>query len=112
MPRPAKIDGRDKPTELLGALVHWFMHNNLITVLDSYTRLYAHKDFKVSYQALKRVISGVTQHGGSYYKRLDQEKEDGDEDDTAPKCKCKRPNPVDVALAKKQKVTKVALMAE
>ena len=99
MPRPAKIDGTDKPTKLLGALVHWVMLNNLLMVLNSYTRQQAHEDFDVSLTVFKGVISGVWQHGGSYYKRLEQEKEYGDEDDTAPKRKCKMPYPVDVALA-------------
>ena len=108
MPRPAKIDGTNKPTKLMGALVHQVLCNNLLTVLDSYTKFKAHEDFDVSYTMLKRVISGVMQHGGSYYKKLDQEKEDGDEEDTTPKWKHKRPNTVYVALAKKQKVTKVA----
>ena len=28
MPRPAKLDGTDLPTKLLGTLVHWVMCNN------------------------------------------------------------------------------------
>ena len=112
MPRPAKINGTDKPTKLLGALVHWVMHNNLLTVLNSYTKWQAHIDFIVSYTVFKRVISGVWQHRGSYYKKLEQEQVEGDDGDTTPKRKRKAPNPVDVALAKKRKVTSSADMAE
>ena len=43
MPRPAKIDGTDKCTKLLDALVHWVMHNNLLTLLNLYMRIDAHK---------------------------------------------------------------------
>ena len=39
MPRPDRIDGTDKPTNFLGALVHWVMRNNLLTVLDFYTKV-------------------------------------------------------------------------
>ena len=38
MPRPAKLDGTDLPTKLLGTLVHWVMRNNLLTRLNMYTR--------------------------------------------------------------------------
>ena len=33
MPRPVKLNGTDEDTKLLGALVHWVMHNNLLTIL-------------------------------------------------------------------------------
>ena len=59
MPRPAKVDGTDLPTKLLGALVHWVMSNNLLTKLNTYTKWQAHLDFDVSYTVFKRVISGV-----------------------------------------------------
>ena len=110
MPRPAKLNGRDLPTKLLGTLVHWVMCNSLLTKLNMYTRKQASKDFDVSYTKFKRVVSGVWQQGGSYYTRLEQEQEEGD--DKAPWRKCKALNPVDVALAKKRKVTLSADMAE
>ena len=112
MPRPAKLDGTDQPTKLLGALVYWVMCNNLLTKLNTYTRWQAHLDFDVSYRVFKTVISRVWQKGGSYYKKLEQEQEEGDDDDTAPKRKRKAPNPVDMALDKKRKVTSSADMAE
>ena len=43
---------------------------------------------------------------------MEQEQEEGGENGTAPKRKCRAPNPVDVALAKKRKVTPSADMAE
>ena len=70
MPRPVKLDGTDKDTKLLGTLVHWVMHNNLLTRLNMYSAKQASKDFGVSYTQLKRVITGVWQHGGSYYEGL------------------------------------------
>ena len=77
--------------------VHWVMHNNLLTKLNTYTKRQAHLDFDVSYIVFKRVISGVWQHGGSYYKRLEQEQKEGGDDGTTPKRKCRAPTPVDVA---------------
>ena len=68
-PRPVKLDGTDEDTKLLGALVHWVMHNNLLTILNKYPAVQASRDFDVSYVKFKRVITGVKQHGGSYYKR-------------------------------------------
>ena len=103
MPRPVKLDGTDKDTKLLGALVHWVMRNNLLTSLNTYSAIQASRDFDVSYTKLKRVITGVWQHGGSYYERLCREQE-GDEA-KKPRKKCKAVNPVDTALAKKRKVT-------
>ena len=70
MPGPVKLDGTDEDTKLLGTLVHWVMCNNLLTRLNMYSAIQASKDFDVSYTKLKRVITGVWQHGGSYYKRL------------------------------------------
>ena len=70
IPRPVKFDGTDKDTKLLGALVHWVMHNNQLTRLNTYSAIQASRDFDVSYTKLKRVITGVWQHRGSYYKRL------------------------------------------
>ena len=70
IPRPAKLDGMDLDTKLLGTLFHWLMCNNLLTKLNTYSAKHASKDFDVSYTNLKRVITGVWQHGGSYYKRL------------------------------------------
>ena len=103
MPRPVKLDGTDKDTKLLGALVHWVMHNNLLTRLNMYSAIQASRDFDVSYTKLKRVITGVWQHGGSYYERLHQEQEGGEAKKSRKKCKAV--NPVDTALAKKRKVT-------
>ena len=103
MPRPVKFDGTDKDTKLLGALVHWVMCNNLLTRLNTYSAIQASRDFDVSYTKLKRVITGVWKHGGSYYKRLHQEQEGGEA--KKPRKKCKAVNPVDAALAKKRKVT-------
>ena len=67
----------DEDTKLLGALVHLVMHNNLLTRLHIYSALQASRDFDVSYAKLKRVITGVKQHGGSYYERLCREQEGG-----------------------------------
>ena len=103
MPRPVKVDGTDEHTKLLGTLVHWVMHNNLLTRLNMYSAKQASKDFDVSYTKLKRVITGVWQHGGSYYERLCREQEGGEA--KKPSKKCKAVNPVDTALAKKRKVT-------
>ena len=52
---------------------------------------------------MKRVITGVRQHGGSYYKRQCR-KQEGKETKKWGK-KCKAANQVDAALAKKKKVT-------
>ena len=70
MLRPVKLDGTDEDTKLLGALVHWVMHNNLLTRLNTYSAIQASRDFDVSYTKLKRVITEVWQHRGSYYERL------------------------------------------
>ena len=101
MPRPAKFDGTDIDTKLLGTLVHLVMCNNLLTRLNTYSAKQASKDFDVSYTKLKRVITGVWQHGGSYYKRLHQEQEGGEAKKSNKKCKAV--NPVDTALAKKRR---------
>ena len=69
MPRPVKLDGTDEDTMLLGALVHWVMCNNLLTILNKYPAIQDCRDFDVSYAKLKKVITGVKQHGGSYYER-------------------------------------------
>ena len=103
MPRPVKLDGTDEATKLLGTLVHWVMCNNLLTRLKTYSAIQASRDFDVSYTKLKKVITGVWQHGGSYYKRLHQEQEGGET--KKPRKKRKTVNPVDAALAKKRKVT-------
>ena len=100
MPRPVKLDGTDKDTKLLGALVHWVMRNNLLTIVNNYPAIQASRDFNVSYGKLRRVITGVRQHRGSYYERQCQEQE-GKKSDR----KRKAVNPVDAALAKKKKVT-------
>ena len=100
MPRPVKLDGTDEDTKLLGELVHWVMHNNLLTLINKYPAKQASRDFNVSYGKLRRVITGVKQHGGSYYERQHREQE-GKERGR----KCKAVNPVDAALAKKKKVT-------
>ena len=100
MPRPVKLNGTDEDTKLLGALVHWVMHNNLLTIVKKYPAIQASRDFDVSYGKLRRVITGVKQHGGSYYERQCQEQE-GKKSSR----KCKAVNPVDAALAKKKKVT-------
>ena len=103
MPRPVKLNGTDEDTKLLGALVHWVMCYNLLTKLHTYSALQASRDFDVSYAKLKRVITGVKQHGGSYYKRLCREQEGGETKRSSKKRKAL--NPVDAALAKKKKVT-------
>ena len=100
MPRPVKLDGTDEDTKLLGALVHWVMCNNLLTIVNKYPAIQASRDFDVSYGKLRRVITGVKQHGGSYYERQRQEQE-GKKSGR----KHKAVNPVDAALAKKKKVT-------
>ena len=78
------------------------MCNNLLTRLNTYSAIQASRDFDVSYTKLKRVITGVWQHGGSYYERLHQEQEGGEA--KKPGKKRKAVNPVDAALAKKRKV--------
>ena len=52
MPRPIKLDGTDEDTKLLGALVHWVMHNNLLTILNKYPAIQASRDFDVSHGKL------------------------------------------------------------
>ena len=69
MPRPVKLNGTDKDTKLLGTLVHWVMCNNLLMIVNKYPAIQASRDFDVSYAKLKRVITGVKQHRGSYYER-------------------------------------------
>ena len=103
MPRAAKLDGTEIDTKLLGILVQWVMRNNLLTRVNTYSAKQASKDFDVSYTKLKKAITGVWQHGGSYYQRLHWEQEEGE----AKKSNRKRKdvNPVDTALAKKRKVT-------
>ena len=103
MPRPVKFNGTDEDTKLLGALVHWVMRNNLLTRLHTYSAIQASRDFDVSYTKLKRVITGVRQHRGSYYERLCREQEGGETKKSRKKCKAV--NSVDAALAKKRKVT-------
>ena len=100
MPRPVKLNGMDKDTKLLRALVQQVMRNNLLTIVNKYPAIQASRDFDVSYGKLKRVITGVNQHRGSYYERQCWEQE-GEKSGR----KCKAVNPVDMALAKKKKVT-------
>ena len=69
MPRPVKLDHTNKDTKLLGALVHWVMHSNLLTIENKYPAIQASRDFDVSHGKLRRVITGIKQHGGLYYKR-------------------------------------------
>ena len=75
MPRPVKLDGMDEDTKLLGALVHWVMRNNLLTIVNKYPAIQDSRDFDVSYGKLRRVITGERQHGGSYYERQRREQE-------------------------------------
>ena len=91
---------RTKTPNFLGALVHWVMRNNLLTIINKYPAKQASRDFNVSYGKLRRVITGVKQHGESYYERQRQAQE-GEERGR----KRKAVNPVDAALAKKKKVT-------
>ena len=70
MPRPVKLDGTDEDTKLLGALVHWVMRNNLLTIVNKYPAIQASRDFDVSYGKLRRVITGKRQPRGLYYERL------------------------------------------
>ena len=100
MPRPVKLNGTDKDTKLLGALVHWVMCNNLLTIVNKYPAIQASRDFDVSYGKLRRVITGKRQPRGLYYKRLCREQQ-GEKSGR----KHKAVNPVDAALAKKRKVT-------
>ena len=100
MPRPVKLDGTDEDTKLLWALVHWVIHNNLLTIVNKYPATQARRDFNVSYRTLRRVIIGKRQPRGSYYNRLHREQE-GEKSGR----KRKAVNPVDAALAKKKKVT-------
>ena len=80
-----------------GGLVHWEMCNNLLTITNKYPAIQASRDFNISYGKLRRVISGVRQHGGSYYERQCQEQE-GMESGR----KHKAVNPVNTALARKR----------
>ena len=107
MPRPVKLNGTDEDTKLLRALVHWVMHNNLLTIINKYPAKQASKDFNVSYGKLRRVITGVKQHRGSYYERQCREQEGMERGR-----KCKAVNPVDTALAKNKKVMLSADTAE
>ena len=97
MPRSVKLDGTDKATKLLGALVHWVMCNNLLTIINKYPAKQASRDFNVSYGKLRRVITGVKQHGGSYYERQHREQE-GEERGR----KHKAVNPVACSLGKEE----------
>ena len=99
MPRPVKLNGTDKDTKLLQTLVQWVTRNNLLTIINKYPAIQASRDFNFSYGKLRRVITGVRQHGGSYYKKQHQEQE-GEKSGR----KHKAVNPVDAALAKKKKV--------
>ena len=99
MPRPVKLNGTDEDTKLLGALVHWVMCNNLLTIVKKYPAKQASRDFNVSYRKLRRVITGIRQHRGSYYERQRREQE-GEKSGR----KRKAVNPFDAALAKKKKV--------
>ena len=58
MPRPAKLDGTDIDTKLLGTLVHWIMCNNLLTRLNTCSAIQASRDFDVSYGKLKESLQG------------------------------------------------------
>ena len=103
MPRPSKLDGTDVDTKLLGTLVHWVMCNNLLMRLNTYSAIQASKDFDISYGKLKRVITGIKPHGGSYYENLRREEYRGETKKSGKKHKAL--NPVEVALAKKRKVS-------
>ena len=103
MPRPSKLHGTDKDTKLLRTLVHWVMHNKLLMRLNTYSAIKASRQFDISYGKLKKVITGIKQHGGSYYERLRREEEEGETKKSHKKRKAL--NPVDVALAKKRKVS-------
>ena len=70
MPRPVKLDGTDEGTKLLRVLVHWVMCNNLLTIVNKYPAIQASRDFGVSYGKLRRVITGIRQHRGSYNERI------------------------------------------
>ena len=99
MPTPAHFEGMDTSTKLLGALVHYLMRNNLCRTTNTYAAKKATRDFNVGYTALKRVISGVKQKGGSAYKRMAQE-----DPDTPPSSKKQRPNPVDQPTGEQEPV--------
>ena len=103
MPRPVKLDGTDKDTKLLRALVHWVMCNNLVTIFNKYPAIQASRDFDVSYSKLKKVITGKEQPRGSYYERQHREQEGKVTKKQGRKHQAV--NPVDAALAKKKKVT-------
>ena len=75
MPRPVKLDGTDKNTKLLRALVHWVMCNNPLKIVNKYPAIQASRDFDVSYSKLKRVTTGKKQTRGSYYERQCREQE-------------------------------------
>ena len=90
MPRPAHFEGMDLPTKLLGALTHYLMRNNLCQVTNTYSAKKAEEEFKVGYTAMKRVVSGVKQKGGSAYKKKAQE-----EPDAAPSAKRQKRTPTE-----------------
>ena len=100
MPKPVKLNGTDEDTKLLGALVHWVMHNNLLIIVNKYPAIQTSRDFNVSYGKLRRVITVKRQPRGSFYERLCQEQE-GEKSSR----KRKAVNPVNVTLAKKKNVT-------
>ena len=79
----------------------------MLTIVNKYPAIQASRDFNVSYGKLRRVITGVRQHRGSYYEKQCREQE-GEKSGR----KCKAVNPVDAALAKKKKVTLSADTAE
>ena len=46
--------GTDEDTKLLRALVHWVMHNNLLTIINKYPAKQASRDFNVSYGKVEK----------------------------------------------------------
>ena len=63
------------------------MHNNLLTIVNKYPAIQASRDFDVSYGKLRRVITGVRQHRGSYYEKQCREQE-GKKSRRKPKAEC------------------------
>ena len=97
MPRPAHFEGMDLPTKLLGALIHYLMRNNLCQVTNTYSAKKAEEEFKVGYTAMKRVVSGVKQKGGSAYKKKAQE-----EPDATPSAKRQKRTPAEGETEKEE----------
>ena len=93
MPDPKLLYG-DEATQLLGALVRFYMQNILLTTQNAYPMATCEQEFNVSRTRVERVVSGVKHAGGHEYAR--KRKLGPDEMLVgASKPKAKKQNPVD-----------------